>query len=407
MQVSKEHLGAIAKHVNDVLGGNKVEQSKSVIVAMVGDDPSYADFGQVDTAVVSEALKDAGVSVPALRRGTIAALFRYAARGTPVCDKCGRLPLRLEGSAWVTVAAEFCPVDDGMYKSPAEGESIIGWDDGVAYPAGTTKSAGRAPLGAAITDGREVHEWITGALKDAPKTSMSDLLAYLLASGKVATAPAALAVLTTPSIAFFEANDVRSFARKAGGATARGAHGGASTLPSATPFGPVANVSIGRLDGPSCKALQDALLSSFPSRAGFDELMYLGLNVNLDTIAGNGNLRTVAFDVVQWAESQGCVDRLVAAATRQNPGNPALRAFVASRAGGGSSDLITSITQLLPAQFEVVVFRLAVPDHYLPGVNAPLAERAVALVRHCEQGGRTDSLRAAIAAVTGHHRAGV
>ena len=75
------------------------------------------------------------------------------------------------------------------------------------------------------------------------------------------------------------------------------------------------------------------------------------------------------------------------------------RAPVAEVAPAG--DALAALLRLLPAQFEEVVFRLAVPAHYLPGGTAPLAERAVALARFCGQGGRDGDLRAAIAAVGG------
>jgi hypothetical protein len=46
-----------------------------------------------------------------------------------------------------------------------------------------------------------------------------------------------------------------------------------------------------------------------------------------------------------------------------------------------SSDLADKLTALLPAQFEMLAFRLNVPSQYIPGDPAPLATRAVALLK--------------------------
>lgn len=55
------------------------------------------------------------------------------------------------------------------------------------------------------------------------------------------------------------------------------------------------------------------------------------LEVNLDSIVGPGNLRSQVFGLLTWLEANDKVDVFLAAATRNNPGNKALRAFVASR----------------------------------------------------------------------------
>jgi hypothetical protein len=56
--------------------------------------------------------------------------------------------------------------------------------------------------------------------------------------------------------------------------------------------------------------------------------------------------------------------------------------------------LYDALVKLLPGQFEAVLFRLALPTHYLPPAAATLAERAVALVRVVEQQGRLAELGA-------------
>lgn len=92
--------------------------------------------------------------------------------------------------------------------------------------------------------------------------------------------------------------------------------------------------------------------------------------------------------------------------------NVALRVFaanassaVAQRGSGGgtrttpnsSSTVYDALLTLLPAQFEEIVFRLGVPTHFMPPASSPIAERATALVRVIEQGGRTRDLMSALA----------
>jgi hypothetical protein len=62
--------------------------------------------------------------------------------------------------------------------------------------------------------------------------------------------------------------------------------------------------------------------------------------------------------------------------------------------------LYEALTRLLPAQFDVVLFRLSVDVSLLPAATAPLADRAIALLRLLKQQGRLRDLTVAIAGVT-------
>ena len=63
--------------------------------------------------------------------------------------------------------------------------------------------------------------------------------------------------------------------------------------------------------------------------------------------------------------------------------------------------LYEALVNLLPAQFEEVLLRMAIPIHYLPAQAAALAERATALVRFTRSQGRLADLSAAVKAARG------
>jgi hypothetical protein len=48
-------------------------------------------------------------------------------------------------------------------------------------------------------------------------------------------------------------------------------------------------------------------------------------------------------------------------------------------------ELLTRLLGLLPAQFDVVLFRVRIPPEYLAGPSAPQATRATEIMRYLEQ----------------------
>lgn len=88
-----------------------------------------------------------------------------------------------------------------------------------------------------------------------------------------------------------------------------------------------------RLGGATIKRLEEALLSAFPTRDGLTRLVRIGLEQNLEAIAPPGHLRATVFALLMWAEAQGALDTLLAAARAENPGNALLLAFVEERSG--------------------------------------------------------------------------
>jgi hypothetical protein len=87
----------------------------------------------------------------------------------------------------------------------------------------------------------------------------------------------------------------------------------------------------GRLSGADIKDLTGALLDAFPTRADLAEMVLFDLDMNLDEIAGAGNLRDAAFQLVRTAEAQGFIPRLFASALAERPGNAALLAIAKRR----------------------------------------------------------------------------
>ncbi|WP_437310270.1 phosphorylase family protein [Sorangium sp. So ce388] len=63
--------------------------------------------------------------------------------------------------------------------------------------------------------------------------------------------------------------------------------------------------------------------------------------------------------------------------------------------------LIDALRKLLPAQFELLVEKLDVPPEYLPSVQAPLATRAIDVLRYMHAQGRLADVERVLAEVTG------
>lgn len=66
-------------------------------------------------------------------------------------------------------------------------------------------------------------------------------------------------------------------------------------------------------------SLYQALLSAFPRRSDLEQLLRFHLNVRLYEIAGSGSLSDTIFQVIEWAEANGMVEELIAAARAERP----------------------------------------------------------------------------------------
>ena len=82
-----------------------------------------------------------------------------------------------------------------------------------------------------------------------------------------------------------------------------------------------------QLSAQQLKELQLALIDAFPNTTSLERMLLFELGKNLKTIAGEGSLEDMVFQLIQTAISQGWVKNLVGAACNSNPGNPRLMAI--------------------------------------------------------------------------------
>lgn len=109
----------------------------------------------------------------------------------------------------------------------------------------------------------------------------------------------------------------------------------------------------------------------------------------------SGPAQIVWFNLLEEASRSSRVTALIEAARSEYPQHPALARLAQlsqsapqAATGWSATTIYDSLVRLLPAQFEEIAFRLAIPSHFLPGTTAPLSDRANALVRICTQQGR-------------------
>ncbi|MEH1873902.1 effector-associated domain EAD1-containing protein [Nostoc sp.] len=83
-----------------------------------------------------------------------------------------------------------------------------------------------------------------------------------------------------------------------------------------------------RLSGEQFEKLSNALTDAFPDKSSLEQMLWFKLNKNLNEVGGVGNLKTVVFELIKVANSQGWVEDLVRKASEYNYGNQRLRAIV-------------------------------------------------------------------------------
>lgn len=106
-----------------------------------------------------------------------------------------------------------------------------------------------------------------------------------------------------------------------------------------------------RLNGQDRRALQEALLSAFPTYKDLELMIGLQLDGNLGQIVESGPLNQVVYRLIKKAEAGGWVAELLASARRANPGNPDLKAFEKSfiaQAKAGNPDPKASAKVAIP-----------------------------------------------------------
>jgi hypothetical protein len=71
-----------------------------------------------------------------------------------------------------------------------------------------------------------------------------------------------------------------------------------------------------------------------------------------------------------------------------------------------SNELLTRLSDLLPSQFEEVLYRAQIPMRFLPGATASQTERAIGVMRYVEQQNQLEQLARIVQQVAGGGRAG-
>ena len=79
--------------------------------------------------------------------------------------------------------------------------------------------------------------------------------------------------------------------------------------------------------GTQLRMLRDALCSAFNLQT-LEEMLRFELDQRLDQLAPRGDIKQVVFWVIDKAEREGWLDRLVAAAAQANSGNRALQKYL-------------------------------------------------------------------------------
>lgn len=335
--ISDKHAHALSMHLGDILGRDP-ETARAVIVHMAGESPAYGELRAVDIGAVSEALRDASITVPAIKRGQIASLFTTLREGMPVCETCGRLPVRLDDGAWQMLDGQTCPHDGGLFNR-VERAVVIAWTDGREYPAGTLTDVDGIPItDGGIRDRKAPHAWVTEACAEA-KIGLTEFCRRLVAEHIARTSLRAMSVVADPTEDFATQAKVRLFLRAAPPPSG----GGGSSAPTTR------GGSIGRrLTGAECQAFGSVLCAAFPSRDKMGMMLRFGMGENLEAIAGGGNLRETVTDVITWAESHGRVGELITAARSQNAGNRELAAFAAKFEAPSPVDLRAILAHYYP-----------------------------------------------------------
>ncbi|MEO1377060.1 MAG: effector-associated domain EAD1-containing protein [Cyanobacteria bacterium J06635_10] len=77
--------------------------------------------------------------------------------------------------------------------------------------------------------------------------------------------------------------------------------------------------------GEEIEELTNAIIKAYPDKFNLKKMVRYKLNEKLDLIAGGENMAQVVFELIEWAEAKGMLEKLVQAALEYNPGNRELQ----------------------------------------------------------------------------------
>ena len=315
MNLSAQHKRALVAHLRDLTNASE-DDVASFLAHLFGDVIAYEDLRAASVATVSEALRDASIKVPAIRREPIAKLISMVRANTSVCDRCGRTPLVVTGAEVASVTR--CPTNDGGVFVRPEATTFTAWSDGASYPIGTTHDANGCPIDeATIAKERPISPVVADTLRDAG-VSMPVFLAALVTFRKAQTLAAALSLLSSWTDAFVSLVDLRAFIAGIKTATVKSIRGGVVEETIVEVRGAVADLSLVSAPQRPQKVLREKLIRYFatPSRA---RMLANDAGVITSRIAWDQDIEHLWFDVLSEATRAGALDRLVALARAEYP----------------------------------------------------------------------------------------
>lgn len=315
MNLSAQHKRALVAHLRDLTNASD-DDVASFLAHLFGDVIAYEDLRAANVASVSEALRDAGIKVPAIRREPIAKLIGMVRATTYVCDRCGRTPLVVTGAD--VSSATRCPTNDGGVFVRPEATTFVAWSDGASYPIGTTHDANGCPIDeATIAKERPISPVVADTLRDAG-VSMPVFLAALVTFRKAHTLAAALSLLSSWTDAFVSLVDLRAFVAGIKTATVKSIRGGVVEETIVEVRGTVSDLSHVAAPQRPQKVLREKLIRCFstPARA---RMLANDAGITTSRIAWEQDIEHLWFDVLSEATRAGAIDRLVALARAEYP----------------------------------------------------------------------------------------
>lgn len=315
MNLSAQHKRALVAHLRDLTNASE-DDVASFLVHLFGDVIAYEDLRAANVASVSEALRDAGIKVPAIRREPIARLISMVRSTTYVCDRCGRTPLVVTGAE--VSSSTRCPTNDGGVFVRPEATTFVAWSDGASYPIGTTHDANGCPIDeATIAKERPISPVVADTLRDAG-VSTPVFLAALVTFRKAHTLAAALSLLSSWTDAFVSLVDLRAFVAGIKTATVKSIRGAVVEETIIEVRGTVSDLSIVAAPQRPQKALRERFIRYFatPSRA---RMLANDAGITTSRITWEQDIEHLWFDVLAEASKTGALDRLVALAREEYP----------------------------------------------------------------------------------------
>lgn len=315
MNLSAQHKRALVAHIRDLTNASE-DDVAAFLSHLFGDTIAYEDLRAVNVSTVSEALRDAGIKVPAIRREPIAKLIGMVRATTYVCDRCGRTPLVVTGAEVSSVTR--CPTNDGGVFVRPEATTFVAWSDGASYPIGTTHDANGCPIDeATIAKERPISPVVADTLRDAG-VSMPVFLAALVTFRKAHALAAALSLLSSWTDAFVSLVDLRAFVAGLKTATVKSIRGAGVEETIVEVRGTVADLSLVSAPQRPQKVLREKFIRYFATRAGA-RMIANDAGVATSRIAWDQDIDHLWFDVLSEASKTGALDRLVALAREEYP----------------------------------------------------------------------------------------